>query len=189
MRRVLLWVAVVAVGLAVTFFVLDRTFLLVPVGPNLSSEAPTIDACRGRVLTEGITYRLRDPRRGEMVAFHASGILGGDITPDAKARDLVVVKRVVGVPGDQVVGRKGRVYVNGFKIDDIRTAPFPEVQLGGDDYFVLGDNRSFSQDSRKFGPVPRNAIFGRVILAYWPLSDFGGLPARKAGAPPGQTTC
>ena len=176
--------------LAGTFLILDRTSLLVPLAMNgTSSEAPAIPACNGRALAEGFTYRFRDPRRGEMVAFHASGEIGGVMTPDASSRELAVVKRVIGIPGDQVVGHDGRAYVNGFKTDDITTTSFKKVDLGNDQYFLLGDNRSYSQDSRDFGVVPRNAIFGRVFLVYWPLGDFGSPEGRHAGKPPGGDLC
>jgi signal peptidase I len=99
------------------------------------------------------------------------------------------MKRVVAVPGDQVMVRAGSVFVNGVKIDDITTAPFPNVELLGDQYYVLDDNRSFSKDSRDFGPVLRDAIFGRVFLVFWPLRDFGSPEARRPGAPPGQVRC
>ncbi len=183
-------VAVVVLVVGVGLFVLDRTFLLNPLAADGSSNmAPTLPACDGRWLAEGFTYRFRDPHRGEIVVFHASGRLGGAVAPDPSARDLALAKRVVGVPGDQVVGRGGRVYVNGFKSDDITTANFPRVDLGGEEYFVLGDNRSFSQDSRDFGPVHRDAIFGRVFLVFWPLGDFGAPESRHAGAPPGAGLC
>ena len=62
-----------------------------------------------------------------------------------------LTKRVIGVPGDTVVGRNGRVFVNGRKADDFPTAPFPAIHLGPKRYYVLGDNRSVAQDSRAFG--------------------------------------
>ena len=81
------------------------------------------------------------------------------------------------------------MYVNGVKADDIATGDFPKVDLEAKQYFVLGDNRSFSQDSRDFGPVPRDTIFARVFMVYWPFSHLGSIPARKAGRPPGEISC
>ena len=189
MRKGLAWTLGVVLVLALTIFVLWRTYLLYPIRAAQGvSNAPTID-CGDRYLSEGFTYHFRDPRRGEMVAIHARGRFGGSITPDAGARDLALTKRVVALPGDQVEAHGGRVYVNGVKVDDITTKSFKRVDLGTKQYFVLGDNRSFSQDSRAFGPVPRNAIFGRVFLVYWPLGHFGGLPAREQGPPPGPNAC
>ena len=138
-----------------------------------SSMSPTIPACNGRWLAENVTYRFRDPQRGEIVVIHARGQIEGSVVPDPAARDLNLGKRVIAVPGDSVIGRDGRVFVNGTMVDEIATDPFPATRLGSNEYFVLGDNRSFSQDSRAFGPVPRDAIFGRVILNYWPLGRFG----------------
>lgn len=172
------------VGLLVAgFAVLDRVNLLVPLG-QLASEVPAIP-CHGRELAEGFTYKVRDPRRGEFVVFHARGHLGGTIVPDSHSRDLAVVKRVIGVPGDVVTWRSQRVYVNGRKADDIVTQPFTAVKVGPTQYFVLGDNRSFSQDSRDFGAVPRSAIFARVFLVWWPLEHVGAPGGRPPGPPPG----
>ena len=150
-----------------------------------SSMSQTIPACNGRWLAENVTYRFRDPHRGEIVVIHARGQIGGPVVPDPAARDLNLGKRVIGVPGDRVVGREGRVFVNGAKADDIATDPFPVTRLGPDEYFVLGDNRIFSQDSRAFGPVPRDAIFGRVVLTYWPLGRLGVPGYDKNLVPPG----
>lgn len=186
-----LWRILAILGvLAVAFGVLWFTGLLVPLSSaGTSSMAPTIPACDGRTVAEGFTYKWRDPHRGELVVFHASGTVGGQVTPDAESRDLSLTKRVVALPGDQVQGRDGNVYVNGFKIDDIVTKPFPRVEVGADEYYVLGDNRSFSQDSRDFGAVPRNAIFGRVFMVYWPLGDLGSPEIRHEGPPPGEGLC
>jgi signal peptidase I len=190
-RRKVVWVPIAAVvALVVLAVVLQATGLVVStVGGKGASNAPTIPACNARYLSEGFTYHLRDPHRGELVIIHARGQIGGPITPDPDARDLNLTKRVIGVPGDTVVGRGGRVFVNGVKADDIATAAFPSTRLGANQYFVLGDNRSESQDSRAFGPVPRAAIFGRVFLIYWPRGRVGTPGYDKALVPPGQVAC
>jgi signal peptidase I len=202
-RRWWVWAIVALVVLAAIVFGLRWTYLLYPVGPGGESDSPTIPPCHARTLAEGFTYHFRDPKRGELVVFHARGHLGGLITPDTESRDLGIVKRVVGVPGDTVSVRHlksvfgvpgetlrlGYVYVNGVRFDQIETPFFPKVTLGKDQYYVLGDNRTYAHDSRDFGPVPRDSIFAKVFLIYWPLSHFGGIPSRKAGPPPGHIPC
>jgi signal peptidase I len=149
------------------------------------SMAPALPPCDGKVLAEGFTYLFRDPRRGEIVMFRARRSATGDIVPTAHGSNLQVNKRVIAVPGDTVVGRRGRVYVDGRPADDIPTASFTAVHLGHGEYFVLGDNRSASVDSRSFGPVPRSAIYARVVLNVWPLGRFGIPRYDKSVKPPG----
>jgi signal peptidase I len=185
-KRVLIPLTSVLVLLVLGLVLNTTDLLILGRGSGGSSMAPTFPACNGRWLGEGFTYRLRDPHRGEVVALHVRGTLGGPLVPDPDSRDLFLGKRVIGIPGDTVVGRNGRVYVNERKADDIATSPFPPVQLDPEQYFVLGDNRSFSQDSRDFGPVPRDAIFGRVRLIYWPLGRFGVPGYDKTLVPPGE---
>jgi len=188
-KRVLIPIATI-VGLVVVFVILVATDLLVlVVGGKGASMAPTFPACNGRTLAEGFTYHFRDPHPGEVVVIHARGQLGGPITPDPHSRDLNLTKRVIGVPGDTVVDRDNRVFVNRKKADDIPTALFLSTHLGPKQYFVLGDNRSHSEDSRDFGPVPRAAIFARVILIYWPLGRFGTPGYNKKLVPPGAVAC
>ena len=185
-KRVVIPVATIVAVIGICALLLWAGLVVLGRAAGGSSMSPTIPACDGRWLGEGFTYRFRDPHRGEIVVIHTRGDLGGPVVPDPKARDLNLGKRVIGIPGDSVVGRGGRVFVNGRKADDIPTDPFPLTSLGDREYFVLGDNRSFSQDSRDFGPVPRGAIFGRVVLNYWPLGRFGVPGYDKDLVPPGE---
>lgn len=187
MRRKRVWVplAILLVIVALIAVLSLTGLLLTGYADGSFSMAPTLPPCNGRHLDEDFTYRFRDPHRGEIVLFHARGELGGTITPDAHSHQLGITKRVIGVPGDTVVGRNGLVYVDGAKADDIPTRAFPKVHLAKDQYYVLGDNRSASEDSRVFGPVPRNAIYGRVVLVFWPLGHLGIPGYNKHLKPPG----
>ena len=180
----------IAVIVAIALVVLDFAELLVPVDSNgRAIMAPTIPACDGRAVAEGFTYKIRDPERGETVAIHAARGPDGAVAPDRDADDLVLSLRVAALPGDEIVGRDGSVFVNGIKLDDIETQPFPSVEVGGEQYFVLGDNRSASVDSRTFGPIPRNAIFARVFVVVWPLRELTFRLDPEVGAPPGPANC
>ncbi len=183
-KRILIPIATL-LAIVVLLVVVNLTGLLFPLkGRCPGAMSPTVPD-HGQVLAEGLTYHFRDPRRGEIARFRVRGDLGGPLVPDPKSHDLAVAERVIGIPGDTVVGRNGRVFVNGKKSDDIPTSPFRAVHLGRNGYFVLGDNRSFSQDSRDFGPVPRKAIFARVFLVFWPLGRFGVPGYDKTLVPPG----
>ena len=122
-----------------------------------------------RLLVDKLTYRFRDPQRGEIIVFQY---------PADPSRKFI--KRVIGLPGDIVHIRGGLVFVNGRPLrEDYILGPtygdFPPVRIPEGHYFVLGDNRNNSDDSRfaDVGPVPRRLVVGRAVFAYWPLSRAG----------------
>jgi len=115
-----------------------------------------------RLIVDKLSYRMRAPARGDIVVVDL---------PDMQE---MLVKRIVALPGEQVEIRRGIVYVNGAPIDepfahDTIEYDMPRLTLGPLSYFVLGDNRGNSNDSRSFGPIHRDQIMGRVWLRYWPL--------------------
>jgi len=181
--------AVLVIGVA-AFVVLDFAELLDPVEPDdTASMANTVPACDGRVLAQGLTYRIWAPSPGQVVAVHAAETNDGDIVPDRDARDRTLVLRIAAGPGDKIVAHDGRVWVNDIKFDDITTARFGPLTVPNEQYFLLGDNRSGAIDSRTFGPVLRNAIFARAFAVYWPLHDISFSLGQGSGAPPGKIDC
>ncbi|MBM3958912.1 MAG: signal peptidase I [SAR202 cluster bacterium] len=111
-------------------------------------------------------YFFRAPQRGDVIVFHPPG-----------GEEADFVKRIVGVPGDEVDIRDRHVYVNGKLVEEaLETGPgntltYP-VEVPPDQYFVLGDNRAQSNDSRAWGFARADQIIGRVMLRYWPISDL-----------------
>jgi signal peptidase I len=156
---------------------------------------PTLDV-GDRVVVNRLAYRLGDPGHGQVVVFlrpadveqPASGGplswvrravaqgLGG--TPPG-SEDLI--KRVVGLPGDVVEGRAGHLFRNGRVVDEpyLRpgtwTSDFKKVRIKPGHYWVMGDNREDSADSRVFGQIDRSVLVGQAVLTVWPVTNAGGL--------------
>jgi signal peptidase I len=120
------------------------------------------------VLIDKISYRVHPPERGDVVVF-------------ARPNERDFIKRVIGVPGDTVEVRGGQVWVNGRALDEpyisqpTRSEMGPTTVAPGS-YFVMGDNRNNSSDSRAFGAVSQDDIVGRAWLVYWPPSDWSVVP-------------
>lgn len=126
------------------------------------------------LIANKIDYRLHSPQRGDIVILRP---------PTDNSKDFI--KRVIALPGERVLIRDGIVYINGRKVDE----PYlPEAWtvfanwggtdgtvMGSDQYFVMGDNRNKSQDSRSFGPITRDRIDGRAWFRIWPLDHFGNI--------------
>jgi signal peptidase I len=124
-----------------------------------------------RILVEELTPRFASIARGDILVFRH---------PRNPGRYLV--KRVVGVPGETVEIRRGRLFVNGQRLDEwylpeacLDASDLPPVTLTDAELFVMGDHRADSEDSRSWGPLRRGLVVGRAMLSYWPPSAAGSL--------------
>ncbi len=126
------------------------------------------------LIIDEITYRIRDPKRGEVIVF--KNPMNGHQR---------FIKRIIGLPGETVEISDGKIFIsNGEKkilnepyLNPSFTAGDIQLTLGKDEYFVLGDNRQFSLDSRRFGPIKKKEIVGRVFLRLWPIYSFAKIEA------------
>ena len=164
------------VVLTVLIFLGIQTFVAQPYQVKMSSMEPTVQPGE-YVLVDKLTPRWAPYERGDIVVFHP---------PDAyrTADDTPFIKRVIGLPGDRVVLRNGKVFVNDLEldeayIDDSATDPAEDGPTSwvvpDGSLFVMGDHRSASEDSRFFGPIETARVLGRAFLRYWPLDAFGML--------------
>lgn len=117
------------------------------------------------ILTEKVSYRFSSPKRGDVIVFRAPG-----------ANKVDFIKRIIGLPKEHVVVDNGSIYINGKLLKErYETQPTQsniDLVLMDKQYFVLGDNRSASSDSRIFGPIDRSAIEGRAWIVYWPIFKY-----------------
>ena len=188
-RRLPRWIVDVVETLVLTlvaFFVI-QTFIAQPFQVHQTSMETTLEPGQ-YVLVDKLTPHWSAYQRGDIVVFHPpEGWEDGSDTP--------FIKRVIGLPGDQVsIHDDGAVYVNDAPLDEDGytyrdatgdaqpTTPIGDTSswtIGPDDLFVMGDHREASADSRAFGPIKVASVVGRAFLRYWPASTFGIL-ARPA---------
>jgi signal peptidase I len=181
-RTILEYVVLAVVAIAVALLI--QAFLVKPYRIPSESMEDTL-LIGDRVLVDRVSWRFSQPQRGDIVVFHP---------PFAGP---VLIKRIVGMPGDEISLRDGAVYVDGKPLDEpyVRigdeggpepTEPFDNglpwslqepYTVPDGNYFVMGDNRTDSGDSREFGPVPRGQLVGQAFARYWPPSRVGGVAA------------
>ncbi|MBI5456183.1 signal peptidase I [Candidatus Kaiserbacteria bacterium] len=173
-RGALFGYTILALGLALFI----RFFIAAPYVVSGSSMEPNFQNW-DYLITDRISYRIEEPSRGDVIVFHL---------PQEYSRTLI--KRVIGLPGETVTVNGAGITIqnaehpDGFYIEEpylaIENLGGPQSAtetLGEGQYFVMGDNRRVSSDSRTWGVLPRENIVGRVLLRLFPLSKLGILPA------------
>ena len=160
------WMRELVVSVSVSAFII--IFLYQPVRVEGTSMLPMLKD-QDRLFINKMAYRVGEIHRGDVVVF---------LYPHDHSKSYI--KRVIALPGDALRIDHGLVYVNGKKIaekyvplrfEDERSQP--EMVVPEHEYFVMGDHRSISSDSRDFGPVERGLIYGKAAFVYWPMDQAG----------------
>jgi signal peptidase I len=187
----LVTIVAVALGLALGI----QAFLVKPFRIPSESMVPTL-AVGQRVLVDRVTFRYGEPERRDIVVFKPPKGADNDVCgaphssesacprPTRERSNTNFIKRVVGLPGDRLKVVDGHVYVNGKR----QTEPFAridpgcgscnlprEITIPKGHYFMMGDNRGESQDSRVWGPIPEKWMIGQAFMTYWPPGKIGKL--------------
>jgi signal peptidase I len=187
---------VVIVALAIGLALLIQAFIVKPYQIPSPSMEPTLDVGQ-RVLVNRVVYHVGDPHIGDVVVFHPPvGAENGEQCgvrqdpkeacpePTPEKSDTNFIKRVVAEPGDRLSVHNGHPVVNGLEAKEDFINPcrggsgcnLPQtITIPPDHYFMMGDNRGSSDDSRFWGPVPRDWIIGEAFFTYWPPDRVGTL--------------
>jgi signal peptidase I len=160
------WFRDILLAFATALFIV--VFIIQPVKVEGTSMQPRL-VDQERIFVNRFIYRFSEIHRGDIVVFWY---------PRDKSKSFI--KRVLGIPGDEVEIRYGSVYVNGQKVEEPYLKAefrdhesFRRMAVPQDHYFVLGDHRNSSNDSRSWGFVPRDLIYGKAVFRYWPMSRAG----------------
>jgi signal peptidase I len=160
------WARDLVISLLISVFII--VFVYQPVKVEGTSMMPGLDD-QERIFVNKFVYRLEAIQRGDIVVFRY---------PRDPSKSYI--KRVIGVPGDRIRIEDGQVFVNDVALrepyvpeefSDLRS--YPEVVVPPHAYFLLGDHRSMSNDSRDFGPVDQQFIYGKAVFVYWPVDKLG----------------
>jgi signal peptidase I len=164
-----IWEIVKVALIAIVIVIPIRTFLFQPFLVKGESMEPNFHS-GDYLIVDQLSYHLREPKRGEVVVFK--------YPKDPSQR---YIKRIIGLPGETVEIKDGKVFISGAFLEELDYLPgsvftpqrdFKAITLDKDQYFVLGDNRQGSFDSRIWGPLPKENIIGKVFIRAWPFTAF-----------------
>jgi signal peptidase I len=161
-----LWVRDFIISVMASFFII--TFLYQPVKVEGTSMQPELRD-QDRLFVNKFAYNFEKISRGDVVVFYYP-----------RDTQKSYIKRVIALPGDNIRIDDGRVYVNSHRVDESYvprqfrdTRSMADMVVPPGEYFVMGDHRSISSDSRDFGPVTRRLIYGKAAFIYWPADNMG----------------
>ncbi len=167
-----MWVWLRDVAFAVALALIIIVFLYQPVKVEGTSMAPLLSD-QERIFINKFVYRFEPIHRDDVIVFWYP-----------LDRSESFIKRVIGLPSDTIEIREGDLYINGKKVNEpyvpkryFDDSSYGPVTIPSDEYFVMGDHRDSSNDSRIFGPVARKYIYGKAVFAYWPFRRFGEISA------------
>lgn len=152
-----------SVAIAVILAIVIRVFLFQPFYIPSGSMEPTL-MINDRIIVSKLNYRITDPDRGDVIVFKY---------PVNPKRDFI--KRVIGLPGETVQITDSKLYVDGKLLEQpflphgLTYGDFGPITVPEDQYFMMGDNRNNSEDSRVWGTLPRDNIIGKAVFVYWPF--------------------
>lgn len=153
-----------SIAIAVVLAFVIRVFLFQPFYIPSSSMEPTLKP-GDRIIVNKFMYRFKEPERGDIIVFKY---------PLDPKRDFI--KRLIGLPGETIEIKDSVLYVNGKKVEQpflpkgLRYGDYGPVEIPEGNYFMMGDNRNNSEDSREWGMLPEENIVGEAMVIYWPLS-------------------
>ena len=165
-------------GIVVIMAIMVMIYLFIMSPQEISGASMEPNFHNGEyILTNKIIYKFKEPIRGDVIIFKSP-----------KNKEVDFIKRIIGLPGDTVSLHDNALYVNNEKVIEPYLTPGvvifggsylregEEITVPEGMYFVAGDNRPHSSDSREFGPIPKEDFIGKAFLRYWPFSEFGLVP-------------
>jgi signal peptidase I len=175
------------IGLALVLALGIRTFVAEARYIPSGSMLPTLQI-NDRLIVDKISYRFSEPKRGDIIVFNLTDALKQRLKNEKDLESTAFIKRIIGLPGDRVQVKQGKVYINGKTISEQYLGEAARYEwssseltadgsgkVPSDNYLVLGDNRNQSNDSRYWGFVPRAKIVGKAAVRFWPINRAGGI--------------